>query len=101
MTPTIQHLRHPYPMHVNVSAGQTSASRHGQGSDPINFCLDLVYKNLMGSDPPLTKFLRFEFLGAHQGGVGAVPGHELVVAAELDDAAVVDDGDAVRVLHGR
>ena len=60
----------------------------------------MVYKNLMGSDP-LTKFLRLEFLGAHQGGVGAVPGHELVVAAELDDAAVVDDGDAVRVFHGR
>ena len=51
MTPTTQHLRHPYPMHANVSAGQTLASRHGQGSDPINFCLDLVYKNLMGSDP--------------------------------------------------
>ncbi len=80
MTPSIQHLRHPYPMHVDVRTQQTLAFLRGQGSDPINFCLDLVYKNLMGSDP-LTKFLRLEFLGAHQGGVGAVPGHELVVAA--------------------
>ena len=31
------------------------------GSDPINFCLDSVYKNLMGSDP-LTKFLSLSAL---------------------------------------
>ena len=39
-------------------------------------------------------------LAGDQAGVGAVAGHELVVAADLDDAAVVEDDDAVGVADG-
>src|SRR5699024_3330984 len=41
-----------------------------------------------------------QLLCAHQFRIGPVLRHQLVVAAQLRDAAVLDDGDAVRIADG-
>src|SRR5882757_4899160 len=75
-----------------ASAGRSSRTAAASGEDVIDGLLVVVVRSTVRE--PLR-------LQVEHRAVAAAAGHELIVAAEFDDRAMLDDADAVGLPYGR